>query len=276
MRFSCKIFIEKNTVIPNDYRRYLLSLIKETIKNSSNVGADFYKKFYENNNNIQKPFTFSAYFPIKKEESESKFDGDFFNFYFSTNNYEFLMRVYNGLLAINKSKENDFELFGSKIKDIKNFYPIPEKRFDKNEVIFKTLSPFLVRSTENGDYYLYPDNVRIQTKDPSKNLSQYKYWKNSNTFIDDFKKSLSKLVQNELSSENNEKLLEDINVELLDAVVVPILHGSANKEHEYSMTFPGIKGKLKIKTNPEVLKLFYDIGIGARRSEGFGMLEVVE
>lgn len=274
MRFSCKIFIEKNTLIPNDYRRYLLSMIKEAIKNSGNDGEDFYNTFY--NRNKQKPFTFSAFFPIKKEDGENKLDGDFFNFYFSSNDYEFLMRVYNGLLAINKSKENDFEIFSSKISDIKNFYLIPEKRFDKNEAVFKTLSPFLLRSTENGDYYLYPDNVRIQTKDPSKNLSQYKYWKNSNTFIDEFKKSLSKLVQNELSAENKEKLSENINVELLNVVAVPILHGSGNQEHQYSMTFPGIKGKIKISANPEVLKLFYDIGIGARRSEGFGMLEVEE
>jgi len=33
---------------------------------------------------------------------------------------------------------------------------------------------------------------------------------------------------------------------------------------------------ITIQTSPEVLKLIYDIGIGARRSEGFGMLEVVE
>jgi len=36
MRFSCKIFLEspQNAIIPPNYRRYLLSMIKEALKKS--------------------------------------------------------------------------------------------------------------------------------------------------------------------------------------------------------------------------------------------------
>ncbi len=80
MRFSCKIFLAQGTEIPNDYRRYLLSIIKEAIKKSSDDGEEFYNKYYSDNNT--KPFTFSAYFPLQKEGERSLLNGDFFNFFF--------------------------------------------------------------------------------------------------------------------------------------------------------------------------------------------------
>lgn len=264
MRFSCKVYLEKRDKIfvPPDYRRYLLSMIKKAIQNSSNEGIDFYNRFYTGNNT--KPFTFSAYLPMKKQGGENSLDGDYFSFFFSTNDYEFLMRVYNGLIGI---KKNSFEIFGTKISDIKNFYLVPEKNFIKNEAVFKTLSPFLVRSPGDGDKYLYPYDSKTQTNNK---LDGFKYWEKSQNFIEALQTSLGTLVNKEMPDYNGK-----INIELANAMVVPILHGSGNDDHKFTMTFPGIKGEIKITASPEILKLFYDIGIGARRSEGFGMLEVV-
>lgn len=263
MRFSCNIFLKKRVKIPSDYRSCLLSLIKEAIKKSGNDGEEFYNQYYSNGN-ITKPFTFSAYIPMKNQNNENLLNGDFFKFFFSTNDYEFLMRVYNGLIAVNNT---DFKLFGSDI-DIKNFSLSPEKVFVKREIFFKTLSPFLVRCTVDGDKYLYPYAAKKQVKNKGK------YWEemNESAFIDSLKKNLLKLVEKELP----EAPKTDIHLELKNPAVVPIIHGSGNKEHSYKMIFPGIKGGIKISASPEVLKLFYDIGIGARRSEGFGMLEAVE
>lgn len=262
MRFSCNIFLKKRVKVPSDYRSCLLSLIKEAIKKSGSDGENFYSQYY--NNNITKPFTFSAYIPMKNQNNEHVLAGDFFKFFFSTNDYEFLMRVYNGLIAVNNT---DFQLFGSDI-DIKNFFLCPEKTFVKKEIVFKTLSPFLVRSTVNGDKYVYPDVAKKQVRNKGK------YWEevHESSFVDNLKKNLLKLVEKELPESSK----TDIHLELKNPAVVPIIHGSGNKEHSYTMTFPGIKGEIKITASPEVLKLFYDIGIGARRSEGFGMVEVVE
>jgi hypothetical protein len=36
------------------------------------------------------------------------------------------------------------------------------------------------------------------------------------------------------------------------------------------------KGIIEIAANPEILQLLYDVGIGVRRSQGFGMLEIIK
>ncbi len=266
MRFSCKVFIPRGTLIPADNRRYLLSLLKEALQVSSKDGKEFYDMFYSENET--KPFTFSAYFPLRHDNNQSVLDGDFFTLYFSTNNYEFLMRVYNGLMAI--KHQSDFTIFGAPLSEIKGFYLQPEKSFTQPSITFKTISPFLVRSGENGDKYLYPGNALIHTKDTNKNGERWKYWEKSEDFASALKTSLQSLIQHELP-----ECSSDINITIQQPVVVPIFHGSGNADHAFKMTFPGIKGLITIQAAPEVLKLFYDIGIGARRSEGFGMLEVV-
>jgi len=259
MRFSCNVFIKKGTVIPSDYRRHLLSLVKESIKKSSNDGAEFYSRYYSEN--TTKPFTFSAYIPMKNENGKSLISGDFFSFFFSSNDFEFLMRVYNGLLKINLEK--NFKLFGENFS-IKKIIVLPEKKFEKDTMVFKTLSPFLVRDTENGDNYLYPKDFTIQTRN---NGNQWQYWKEVEltNYLDSLKKNIEALVG-----------INDFSITLGKNIIVPILHGSGNDDHSFVMTFPGMKGEIEIQANPEILKLIYDIGIGARRSEGFGMLEVVE
>ncbi|MFN3411205.1 MAG: CRISPR-associated endoribonuclease Cas6 [Exilispira sp.] len=272
MRFSCKIFLKRETNISKDYRSHLLSLIKEAIKRSGSDGEEFYDRFYSGNNT--KPFTFSAYFPLK----DGRLNEDFFTFYFSTNDYEFLMRVYNGFMNINKSK--DFQLFDNKSDnesdkkiEIKNFFLMPERRFDIDVATFKTLSPFLVRDIEDGKNYLYPKGFSLQTKDQMKEPTHWKSWigKREGEFLEAMEFSLSSML-NKMGYN-----LQDIKITLDDkSTIVPIIHGSGNKDHPFQMTFPGIKGLLTIKAEPEILKLIYDIGIGARRSEGFGMLEVVE
>ncbi|MCX7757927.1 MAG: CRISPR-associated endoribonuclease Cas6 [candidate division WOR-3 bacterium] len=269
MRFSCKIFLKKETLMPKDYRRYLISLVKEAIKKSGSDGEQFYNKYYSSN--IPKPFTFSAYFPSKSDNSKNMIGENYFNFYFSSNNYEFLMRVYNGL---NYIKNEKFILFNTEIEDIKNFNLLPEKRFDKNEITFKTLSPFLVRSIKNGDNYVYPSNLNIKLNKGEDKKKEFKYWEEVS--LEDFKNNLLNSINSLILKEIPEIKEKVESIEISDqSIVVPISHGSSNINHKYFMTFPGIKGQLKIKANPEILKLFYDLGIGARRSEGFGMLEVI-
>ena len=269
MRFSVKIFFDSETVeIPKDYRRFFLSLIKEAFRRNSD-GEEFLKNTYEGNQ--MKPFTFSVYMPLKQVDNNFILDGEFISFHFSTNNYEFLMRIYNGLLDISRNNEN-FKLFNHNFT-IKNFFLQPEKRITNNKVLFRTLSPFLVRDTEDGDKYLYPNFLTIQTKDKNKKGDNWKYWKvaEKSKFQEALLKSIQSLVESDLGISDS-----NIKIKLQEAKVVPILHGSKNRAHSFTMTFPGIKGDVLIEAEPVILQLLYDIGIGARRGEGFGMMEVVK
>ncbi len=262
MRFSVKIFFnDVNVIIPPDYRRYLLSLIKEAFKRSSTDGKEFLEATYSDNK--MKPFTFSVYMPLKKIGNENILDGKYISFYFSTNDYEFLIRIYNGFIDLSKSN-GDFSLFGGSFS-LKHFFLIPEKKIEKTRVTFKTLSPFLVRDTKDGDYYLAPEGL---------NQREFKYLKpvRKEEFIEALVCHLKNLARQYLVNEPSSITINNINLALSLAK-----HGSSNPEHEnFSITLPALKGTLTIQAPIEVLQLVYDVGIGARRSEGFGMLDVVE
>ncbi len=278
MRFQCRIYFEKGTVLPFNYRQYFLSLIKEAIM-SSEDGQFFYDRYYTKNK--EKPFTFSVYLASEKVEDGLKLKYDNVNFYFSTQSFEFIFRVYNGLNNISKKikdsekKEKDYKFsFGEyKVISIRDFYYHEDKDFSKDVLSFKTLSPFLVRDLSDGDYYIYPENVNFN--------QQLKYAKKVNIeeFVRVLKISLTSLIKNFDSNfdENNIKTQDIIDIKLKDLKPSPIIHGSNNENKKvFKMTFPALKGLLNITSKPEYLKLIYDLGIGARRSEGFGMLEVVD
>ncbi|MCX7883390.1 MAG: CRISPR-associated endoribonuclease Cas6 [Brevinematales bacterium] len=257
MRLACQIALERGTTIPPDSRRYLLSFVKEALKHSGTDGEQFYERWYVTNQ--QKPFTFSAYFPLLQRGRVSILDGDFFQFFFSTSDYEFLMRVYNGLLAIKQ-----YTLFGKPIT-LRKCRLLPQQVFSQSCLVFKTLSPFLVRDEENGDFYLYPKDLPLRTRDQGKEGDHWKVWKgvSLSQFREVLQRNLCFLTK------------ENLRITNLSAQVVPLLHGSANPTHPYLLTFPGIKGEITLEGSPQALTYLYDVGIGARRSEGFGMLEVV-
>ncbi|RME09956.1 MAG: hypothetical protein D6804_05155 [Aquificota bacterium] len=78
MRLSCDIELKRGVEVPHNFRQGLLSLVKESIKRSSEDGELFYRVWYSYNR--QKPFTFSAFFPLKRVKGKSILDGDFFSF----------------------------------------------------------------------------------------------------------------------------------------------------------------------------------------------------
>jgi CRISPR-associated endoribonuclease Cas6 len=49
-----------------------------------------------------------------------------------------------------------------------------------------------------------------------------------------------------------------------------------NQKHPDSkpLKFPGFQGKIKLNAPSSVLRLLYQAGIGARRSQGFGMVDI--
>ncbi len=62
MRFSVDMLLNGSTsIIPSDYRRNILALIKEAI-NINQAGAEIYKKYYVDEARKIKPFTFSVSF----------------------------------------------------------------------------------------------------------------------------------------------------------------------------------------------------------------------
>ncbi len=268
MRFQCRIYFEKGSVFPSSYRQYFLSLIKEAILNSADDAEQFYEKYYSSAK--IKPFTFSLYIPAQKVDDGLRLNAEYINFYFSSFDFEFLMRVYNGLLNIS-NREEKFTLGKNTIKSINNFYIHQSIEFS-DSVSFKTLSPFLLRYPEDGDYYLIPDDINFEKK-----FKVLKFAR-KDEFIDALKINIISIIKNffNFEEEKANKEKDVIQIEDLNLTVSPVVYGSKNKDNDsFKTTYPGLKGTLIIKTKPEYLKLLYDTGIGARRSEGFGMVDVV-
>jgi CRISPR-associated endoribonuclease Cas6 len=230
MRLSILFRID-NGVIPADYRGGVISLFKRSFEIAS---KDTYVTLYEQN--ILKPFTFSIYFGNRAEIKDNKIfiNNDTLILNFSTLSFELGTYFYNGLLEIKV-----YPLFNSKIflkrVDLKR-----EVQIKENVVIFKTLSPFLVRDYKDKNKYLKPADEGFSEQ--------------LNHIVSECSKTY---LGREASIE-----FKDINTKTF-----PILH--------YGVPVDGIKGMFALKGEVEVLDLIYKIGLGSRRSQGFGMVEVV-
>ncbi len=266
MRFNCKITLKTNRgnnelKIPCDYRKYISSLIKEAFK----ISGD--NNFYTNNfeRNKIKPYTFSTFFYIKEiKDNYFILKDNFFYFNFSSSDYEYLIRIYNGLLQLkNKFKIFDSDLY---VEDF-NLRLKPNYTFNDNAK-FKTLSPILIRAPENGDYYFVPEDIIFDGK--------FKYAKkvNKETFLKAIKLNIESILKMGVRSKllDDEILKKDFEIKSYNLKLSPALH-SSNRSN-FKLTFPALKGVIEISAIPEIIKFLYDSGIGARRSEGFGMLEV--
>lgn len=221
-------------MLPIDYRSGFISLLKKSFEMiSKNTYSELYDK------NTLKPFTFSVYFGNKSKVQDNKvfINSDRFILNFSTSDYELGTYFYNGLLKI-KRELKDYPLFEARIS-LENVNLKREALINGDTVVFKTLSPFLVRDYNDKNRYLKP--------------------------IDDrFEKQLNQIV-----SECSRKFLcRDAEIEFHDIKTTtkpPIFH--------YGTPVDGIRGMFTLKGDPDVLNMIYQIGLGSRRSQGFGMLE---
>jgi len=240
MRFSVDIFFDSNSSvkIPLTYRRDIVSLIKEALKIEN---PNFFELYYgDKSKNKQKPFTFSIYLPNSVKENNEKLivlQDNKLGLHFSSNDYPFFISVYNGLLKV-----KNFKLFGTEIK-IKHFHLKKEVKFEE-KMVFKTFTPILLRDIQHkkGKGYLSHDNNKFieQGKYTIRNLS--KYFLDLDISIDDINFTPIKIKSD----------------------IVSLYGGEV-----------GNSGIFMLEAPKEVLKLVYDIGFGAKRSQGFGMIDIV-
>jgi len=256
MRFSVEILLSGGKrVVPSDYRRNILSLIKEAI-NPNMSGTDVFNKYY-GKDRILKPFTFSVSFKIDETKSEKgilHLTDPKINLHFSASDPVFLIYIYNGLVQLKK----DYPLFPGIAARIGHFSLEQQKIIRDHEVIFRTFSPILVRDTGEGRKtrgYLTPESPE---------------------FIDRLYHSV-RYMCNRLLDGDYTLARNDFAAELINSRIVRITHYSeknAPRDSKKEM-IEATTGIIRIKAPANVLQLIYDAGIGAKRSQGFGMLEIL-
>jgi len=185
-----------------------------------------------------KPFTFSTYFPEMRGNAGENFEvGTKVKLNFSTSSVELATHLYNGFLKL-----RSFPIFQNTLY----FERVTQRRQEKirsEEVVFKTASPILVSNLGRSNWFLLPEQEG---------------------FLEGLKFAVS-----EISKEFLRRTLE-VNLEF-----TPVSIKKKVIRH-YGMDRSSFTGIFRLKSDVEILQLIYDVGLGVRRNQGFGMLEVVK
>lgn len=244
MRILVEIITEK---IPLNNNRYLtLSLIKNVLEKQS---PELFKAMYENDENYNyrtKPFTYSLKlndFKIVGDEFELKGNS---TISISTPDPVLGSILYNGFLLTKEYEYNKkYKLSIGRVTLLK------EKKVISNEVLFKTLSPLVIKN-RRGEF------LKIDNENYEKELNYI-----ANKVLESYrgfglKESLifqPILMKKRVAKEKIEKFTKE-----------------TNKDIFY---ITGYEGVFKLTGNKEDLNLIYNLGLGVRRSSGFGMLQIV-
>ncbi|BDU50912.1 CRISPR-associated endoribonuclease Cas6 [Haliovirga abyssi] len=252
MRFNLKFELKKKE-IPLDYRRAFISFLKSSFE-------DYSEKFYEKNyigkmgrDPIVKPFTFSVYMKNPKFLSDKiEIEGNEIYLNYSTFSQEYGLYFYNSILGkLHKvyNFKNSFEFTLINVKMAK------EKVIKSNEAIFKTLSPVVIRYHDNKNRDNSKDNHLVYNDENFLDQMKINIYESGKSFFDfDIKKDV-----------------ENLKIEIGKMKSVPISHF----EERIHRRITGNIGIVKISGDGYLLDYLYKAGIGSRRSQGFGMVDMV-
>ncbi len=181
-----------------------------------------------------KPFTFSVFFPGLTGREDEHFNvGSQAILHFSTSSPELCAYVYNGLLSI-----REFPLFENKMR-LKHMFLKPKFTLTQDKAVFKTLAPVLVNTKGNSNWYLLPGKEG---------------------FDEGLAFSVREICRIFLNMPEAAVEFRPINIR-------------RKVVRHYNMDMQGFVGTFELYGRPEVLNLIYQVGLGVRRSQGFGMLE---
>lgn len=263
MRIKTTFKAEK---LPILYRHRFMALIKEAL---GRVDAEYKKSLYPDKNSkhskITKPFCFSVSMPynrtIKKEEiiiddGIKSEDTVFYlpqngtlSFYISSYEFQFIINLYNGLLEMKEFKFNDDILL-----KLDRVFMLNEKKIARDEVIFRTNAPILIEN-ERGK--------------PLLPIGSY----SSPVFNEHFNAIHNRILK-DVRGSGLYREMEFISVQVKKQVVKHTLKDFREKTGKSYMYLTCFEGYFKLKGDPRDLQMLYQIGVGLRTGQGFGMVEV--
>ncbi|APQ75867.1 CRISPR-associated endoribonuclease Cas6 [Clostridium botulinum] len=243
MKLSCEYKTEK---IPIAYSMMFVSLIKEALKKSD---EEYFKSLYMyediKKNKKTKDFCFSVYLKDFSKEENVFIIKDKIIFNISSPNYEFMIKLYNGLLKITNFKYKEFYINKVKINLVN------DKNIENNNHVFNTLSPICVKNKENKCLNIDDSN---------------------------FNKELNYITNKTLENFRGYGLLEELKfypIQMKKKVVkedISTFRENTKKQYYYVNSYAGI---FKLEGNVNDLKDIYRLGVGFKRNQGFGMIEVL-
>lgn len=236
----------KCEMIPVAYQMMFVSMIKEALKN---VCSEYYKKIYlyneDKNNKKSKNFCFSVFMKNFEMQQNNFIVNDRVIFNISSPDYEFMVNVYNGLQKMSKFQYKNFEIEKITIRLIN------ERKIASETTIFNTLSPICVKDKDNN-------MIDISHSNYVKELNYI-----SNKVLENFRgRGLKKELQFMPIDMRKKIVKEDIKA----------FKDNTNREFFYVNAYAG---RFALTGDIEDLRDIYMLGLGFKRNQGFGMLEVL-
>ncbi len=236
MKIILSAKLKKKELI-TDNRPALVSFFKNAF---SMYNEDLFDKFYSTKSGKQKSFCFSIKFNGPKfSDNIILLSDESIELTIHTYDIEDGIDIYNALCL---QKRKEYPLPDENSLTITDVIIRNHKTITSEEITIKMYSPLLVRKhDERKDYYLTAEHAEF-----------VKYFRMS---VEDFL--------------NKENINLDKEIEIVPVQpkkTVPVSFG-----HKVT----GNLGVFKLKGSPALLNLLYQSGIGSRRSQGFGLFEII-
>ncbi len=238
MRFKLTFNLE-NEHFPIQYRKNIMSFIKLSLTEYS---EEYYKKLYNQKDNIIKPYTFAVFLKgAKFQEDEIIVESKKIELNIAIADYEIAVILYN---AFNHQKYKKFSLDRNSMT-LENITMMLEKEINTDSITVKFMSPLIVRNRQDRKDYYY-------------------------SFCDKelFIETLKINIKEQLKITNMEK-------EVVDDLRIEVVEGKKVITKFYEKKIEGTLGIFKISGNKELLKYLYQAGMGSKRSSGFGMFQII-
>lgn len=239
----CLTFQLKESFISVEYRRVVLSYIKNAISTCNN--GKYYEYFFKDTK--QKNYCFSVILPKAKfGKDRIGLDKNEIKIIISTDNDEKMgFILYSAFI---KQKYKSYPLSDGNSMMLNSIIEEKQEEIINSKAIFKTTlgSSLCVRDhnrEENKDiYYIYSDKG--------------------------FRDKLKVVLSNQLLNAGFIKEeIDKVNVNPIQCKKVVVKH--------YRRYIDTTIGLIEVQANKDILQHFYEVGIGSRKSMGFGMLDLV-
>ena len=239
----CMEFEIKYNRLNSDYRKYFISWIKRMLT-MCNEGK-YFKNYY--NDTKTKPFSFAVAFNKPRFSKDYViFEDNKIKMYFSvTDENRTGLILCNGFL---KMKGIPFKLSENNEMKLVSVRRLNEKLIMSDRALFKTLS---------GSSVVVRDHNRKTNKDKYFTVEDENY-------INELEKNIK------VQCEKAGYTLEDIK-----KIKVNEVNGRKIVSKNYDVYIDSVSGVFDISATSEILQYLYTVGLGSKRSAGYGTIDLV-
>ncbi|WP_170958226.1 CRISPR-associated endoribonuclease Cas6 [Bacillus pseudomycoides] len=236
----------KTKCLPISYHFLFVSVIKQSLSCiDEKLVQDLYT-FKDKSNKCSKDFTFSVYVhKYVKKQDEFIVDGHV-KWIVSSSDPEFMLYLYNGLMTKQHFQYKDYDLY------VKQVNLIPEKLPTKEKIFCKTMSPIHIKNKEGHTLSPYDDS---------------------------FQPAFQYISNQTVLNATGMPLREAIKMTPVDMkkVIVKQQHDAFRKLNDKSTLYvEAYRGTFELEGSVQDLQTLYQIGLGMRRSQGFGNIEIIK